>query len=96
MIKKNIKSFPVRMMCKVLCVSSSGYYDWHDRPASLRAQENIVLASKIQAIFDEEKSRCGAKRITKRLNSEGVCIGRHRVARIMRQSCWRAKAACGA
>lgn len=93
MIKKNVNHFPVRMMCKMLSASSSGYYAWCDRPASLRAQENVVLTSKIKAIFDEEKSRPGAKRITKRLNSEDVCIGRHRVARIMRQNGWRAKAA---
>ena len=92
MIKKNGTDFPVRMMCRMLGVSSSGYYAWCDRPVSVRAQENAVLTGKIKAIFDEEKSRPGAKRIMKRLNSEGLSIGRHRVARIMRQNGWRAKA----
>ena len=44
-------------MCSLLSVSPSGYYDWHERPVSLRIQENAELARKIKEIFDEEKSR---------------------------------------
>lgn len=93
MIKKNINHFSVRMMCKLLSVSASGYYDWRDRPPSKRAQENIILAGKIKAIFDEERARAGAKRIAKRLKLEGIKASRHRVAKIMRANEWRAKAA---
>lgn len=93
MIKKNTNHFSVSMMCKMLSVSRSGYYDWRDRPPSLRTQENIKLAAKIKTIFDEERSRVGAKRIAKRLKAEGINVGRHRVARIMRIHGWRAKAA---
>lgn len=93
MIKENINHFSVRMMCRLLSVSASGYYGWRDRPLSKRAQENAVLAAKIKAIFNEEKERAGAKRITKRLNLEGIRVSRHRVARIMRANGWRAKAA---
>jgi putative transposase len=93
MIKENNNYFSVRMMCKLLTVSTSGYYDWRDRPPSKRAQENAILAAKIKAIFDKEHARAGAKRIAKRLNREGIKVGRHRVARIMRSNGWRAKAA---
>jgi transposase InsO family protein len=93
MINKNTKHFSVRMMCDLLSVSTSGYYDWRDRPLSTRAQENIVLSAKIKKIFDDEYSRAGAKRIAKRLRLEGILISRHRVARIMRLNGWRAKAA---
>ncbi len=81
------------MMCSMLSVSPSGYYDWRDRPLSLRAQENVLLADKIKTIFDEEHSRAGAKRIAKRLKAEGTQVSHHRVARIMRSNSWRAKAA---
>jgi putative transposase len=63
MINKNTKHFSVRMMCDLLSVSTSGYYDWRDRPLSTRAQENILLSAKIKKIFDDEYSRAGAKRI---------------------------------
>jgi len=80
-------------MCKMLIVSPSGYYGWRDRPPSKRAQENTILTEKIKDIFDDENSRVGAKRITKRLRLEGTHVSRHRVARIMRKNGWRAKAA---
>jgi len=93
MINKNTNQFSVRMMCRLLSVSPSGFYDWRDRPLSVRSQENAELAAKIKTIFDEEHSRAGAKRITKRLKTEDIAVGRHRVARIMRLHGWRAKAA---
>jgi transposase InsO family protein len=93
MIKENTNQFSVRTMCRLLSVSPSGYYDWRDRPVSLRAQENALLARRIKDIFDEEKSRTGAKRIAKRLKAEGTKVSRHRIARIMRMNGWRAKAA---
>ena len=63
------------------------------RKLSRREEENRQLANKIKAIFDDEKSRAGALRITKRLNNEGTPVGRHRVAKIMRLYGWRARAA---
>ncbi len=93
MIKENSDQFQIKMMCSLLSISASGYYGWRDRPPSKRAQENAILAAKIKEIYDKEHQRAGAKRIAKRLNLEGTCIGRHRVARIMRANGWRAKAA---
>lgn len=79
-------------MCCLLTVSVSGYYSWLNREPSLRKKENIKLACKIKAIFDDEKSRPGAPRITKRLNVEGEPASRHCVASIMKQRSWRARA----
>lgn len=80
-------------MCGLLGVSVSGYYHWLNRSPSEREKENRELTIKIKAIFDDEKSRAGSPRITKRLNTEGECVGKHRVARIMRLNGWRARAA---
>lgn len=93
MIKKNTESHSVDMMCRLLSVSCSGYYAWYERPPSWRRQRNEALKIKIKHIFDEEKSRAGAQRISKRLTMEGDCAGRHCVAKIMRANGWRAKAA---
>jgi transposase InsO family protein len=92
-VKANSNHFPVTMMCRLLSVSVSGYYGWRDRPPSSRMQEDAALAKKIKFIFDEEKRRPGAMRITKRLRAEGNQVGRHRVAKIMRANGWRARAA---
>lgn len=93
LIKDQSNKFPVMLMCRLLTVSVSGYYSWLHREPSLREKENIKLACKIKAIFDDEKSRPGAPRITRRLNAEGESAGRHRVASIMKLHGWRARAA---
>lgn len=93
MIQDNQNHFSIQMMCKVLNVSRGGYYDWVKRPASKREQENDYLASQIKMIFDKEKQRAGAVRITKKLKKMGKTAGKNRVARIMRKKGWRAKGA---
>lgn len=80
-------------MCRLLSVSVSGHYNRLNRKPSAREERNRQLAEKIKAIFDDEKSRSGSLRITKRLNHEGESVGRHRVAKIMRSNGWRARAA---
>jgi len=81
------------MMCKMLLISSSGYYAWLNRKPSKRSEEKTQLTAEIKRIFIEEKSRAGSIRITKRLKADGNIVGKNRVAKIMRENKWRAKAA---
>jgi putative transposase len=92
MIKTNEMHFPVGMMCRLLLVSSSGYYAWKHRPPSVREQSARLLKIEINLVFDDEKGRSGAPRIARRLRDEGKPAGRHRIARIMKDNGWRAKA----
>jgi putative transposase len=93
MIKTNETHYSVDMMCRLMAVSRSGYYDWRHRPISDRSQADQVLAIEVKRVFDDEKSRPDSPPITRRLQEEGRLVGRHRVARIMRATGWRAKAA---
>lgn len=64
MIKQNKNNFPIRMMCKILCVSSSGYYDWQDRKPSKRSEEKTQLTGDIKRIFDKDIFNfCNLKRL---------------------------------
>lgn len=42
MIERCRDAFPIRMMCRLLKVSPSGYYDCRDRAPSAQAQDNAV------------------------------------------------------
>ena len=44
--------FPVKLMCKVLKVSRSGYYAWRTRSPSAREMANQDLYVLIQAVYD--------------------------------------------
>ena len=71
-------------MCRVLEVSTSGYYAWLKRSPSRRAQEDQALTREIKRIHDHSKGTYGAPRIPAQLAREGTHVGRKRVARLMR------------
>jgi hypothetical protein len=58
--------FPIVKMCAWLDVSTSGFYEWVNRPASANAQRRKRLAALIQAIFDESTARTGTAGCTPR------------------------------
>jgi putative transposase len=93
MIQQHELAFDTALMCRVLSVSRSGFYEWKQRKPSQRDQANVALTKEIKAIFEDEKGRAGAPRITERLRDDGKKVGRNRVAKIMGKEALRAKAA---
>src|SRR4051812_423928 len=89
-IKDHREDFPVRLMCRVLEASPSGFYDWLERPESPRAAENRAVVE-IQAIPSDSRRTYGSPRVHASLQDAGCRIGRHRVARLMRDNDIRAK-----
>ena len=80
------KEFPVQRLCKVLGVSQSGYFAWKDRPACRRQHEDMVLLAHIRSAFALSNATYGSPRMTRELRDDGITIGRHRVARLMREN----------
>ena len=76
----------VATMCRVLEVSTSGYYAWRKRPASKRAQEDAVLLRQIRTAHAASDGTYGVPRIHAELVEAGVAVGRDRIARLMRQA----------
>ena len=93
MIRLHAEQFRVRMMCRVLRVSHSGYYEWHGRAPSERARRRVQLDTQVQAAFSAEKGRAGAPRLTRVLNKQAIGAGRHQVAQSLRRQGLRAKGA---
>ncbi len=90
-IRDHREHFPVRLMCRVLEASPSGFYDWLRRPESQRAAEDRALVEKIQAVHNESRRTYGSPRVHASLKAAGDRIGRKRVARLMRENDIRAK-----
>ena len=78
--------FHITTMCRVLGVSTSGYYAWQSREQSKRARADEVLRQTIVRIHNESRRTYGAPRIYAELLENGQRVGRKRVARLMRAS----------
>jgi transposase InsO family protein len=72
-------------MCRVLQVSTGGYYTWRGRPASAQQQRREALVVEIEAIHQEVKERYGSPRIHRELRARGQDCCVNTVAKLMRQ-----------
>lgn len=84
-IESHKKVWPVKLMCRVLQVARSGYYNWLKRTDGVRALSNRTLDAEIRRIFAEHKQRYGVPRITDELHDQGITCGKNRVARRMKK-----------
>ena len=80
----NQADLPAHTMCRVLKVSTSGYYDWLDRSPSKRSIEDAVMVQRIRAIHAESDATYGMPRVRAELIDQGIKISAKRVARLMR------------
>ena len=71
------------MMCRVLGVSASGFYDWFERPQSKREQANTQLIVRIRGSFAASDGTYGSPRILRDLQAAGETCSVNRVARLM-------------
>ena len=74
----------IATMCRVLGVSTSGYYAWQQREPSQRARLNETLLERIRTIHVKSRETYGAPRVHAELRDEGVVVSYNRVARLMR------------
>ncbi len=86
-MKKYRGQFSVRAMCRVLVVSSSGFYDWLGREESASSRSNRVLLLEIKAVYKKSKRRYGSPRVYHQLRKgDRVACSENRVARLMRKN----------
>ena len=83
-MKANQAMYPVATMCRLLEVSTSGYYAWRGRGPSARALEDAALTERIRGYHERSRGTYGTPRIHEDLAAEGIHVGRKRVARLMR------------
>ena len=86
MIRAEKANFPVAFMCRQLGLSPSGYYAWERRGASRRRQEDEALIPKIRESHRASRGTYGSPRIYDDLKDQGEAVGRHRIARLMREN----------
>jgi putative transposase len=78
--------YKLAVLCRVLEVSRSGYYDWLGRPESPRAIRHRCLIAKIRQAHIESRRIYGAPRIRDELADQGERVGKNTIARLMRKN----------
>jgi len=85
-VKANRAAYPVATMCRVLGVSTSGFYAWIDRAPSARAQADARLLERICDVHKRSRCTYGKPRVHAELAEQGVRVGGKRIARLMRSA----------
>jgi putative transposase len=81
------EGLPIDVACRVLGVSVSGYYEWLDRPPSVRALRDAWLTECITRVHHESRGIYGVRRVHAELVlGHEVAVGREAVARLMRRA----------
>ena len=73
-IERRRARYPVRMMCRLLEVSASGYYAWRARPESARARRDRELMAEIRRAHGASKGVYGSPRVHAELVAEGIRV----------------------
>lgn len=86
-IREHRDSFPISVMCEMLEVSTSGYYDALERPPSPRAERHARIQDAVRQVHAESYGNYGsykvADQLQKRDDLESAC--RNTVANAMRE-----------
>jgi transposase InsO family protein len=81
-----MKAYPVTVLCRVMEVSRSGFYDYLHRLHTEGPEKayQSLLKARIQSIFNESRGSYGSRRILRKLQTEGYQLGRYKVRSLMR------------
>ncbi len=85
-IQEHRDSFPVRTMCCVLQVSTSGFYKWRAATPGPRAQRTAAIQAAVRNVYEQSAGIYGSYKIAQQLSAdeqqESAC--RNTVAKAMR------------
>ena len=87
-IQRNRLVWPIRVQCRVLLVSVSGYHEHLARRVHIAQRRHLsdaALLVHISAVYAENRGAYGWPRIWRQLRAQGVRVGKQRVQRLMQK-----------
>jgi len=84
-ISEHQNDYPVAIMCLVLDVSDSGYYDWLNREPSAQQQRREKIAHAASEFYFQSNRIYGYRKIWQDLLEDGIVCSDETVRRIMSQ-----------
>lgn len=83
-IKKHRCQYPLMMMCRVLKVSTSGFYDWDKRPTSKQQQRREKIAQAAARSYFESYRIYGYRKVWEDLIEQNIVCCEETVRRVLR------------
>ncbi len=62
-MKANQDTYPVGVMCRLLKVSTSGFYGWWDRPMSAHDRRDVEFAALVHSVYERSHRTYGGRRV---------------------------------
>jgi putative transposase len=85
-IQRDKRVWPIRVQCRVLRVSASGYHQHLARLREIAQRRHLsdeALLLHIRAAYAENRGAYGWPRIWRQLRAQGIRVGKQRVQRLM-------------
>jgi transposase InsO family protein len=93
-VERHKRVWPIRVQCRVLRVSVSGYHQHVRRRKQIARRRHLsdaALLTHIRAVFAANRGAYGWPRVWRQLLSQGVRVGKSRVQRLMQRHGIRAR-----
>ena len=75
----------VSMMCRLLSVSTSAFYDWLNRKPSEMTQRRALVERAVELNYDKFKKRYGASRLAVELTENEIPCSVNFVAKLLKE-----------
>jgi len=83
-IRAQADRYPVNLLCRLLGVQRSAYYDRRDQPVRVIPPQELALRRRMKELFRASRDSLGSRTLMKNLREEGFDIGRDRTRRLMK------------
>lgn len=84
-VDEQAERYPVKLLCQMLDVRRSAFYEWRDRPRQVVAEDELALRRRMKALFAASRGSLGSRTLMKNLRQEGFEIGREKTRRLMKR-----------
>lgn len=79
-------NYPIRVLCRVMEVSASGFYDFRERCRTGGRKERQDMVLRVKAVHERTGGVYGSRRMARELCGEGHNVGRCQARNLMREA----------